>query len=76
MVSLLVGGSDHDLLEERKRPVDVVGFAHGDTGCTSLLGALIAGKVDQVELRCNDLFVLLNSRATFDMHSKDGVRAR
>ena len=75
MVSLLVSGADNNLLEEGQRSVDVAGLTHGDSRRTSLLCTLVAREIDQVQLRCDHFLVLLDSRAAFNVHSEDGMRA-
>lgn len=50
VITLLVGRSNDDLLEEGQGTVDVAGFAHCDASCASLFGSLVAGKINKMEL--------------------------
>ena len=50
VVSLLIRGTDNDLLQEGERSVDVAGLAHRNACSTCLLCAFVASQVDQVKL--------------------------
>ncbi len=73
MIALLVCGADDNLLQERKRSVDVVGLTHSDTSRTSLLGSLIASQVNKMQFRGDNLLGLLDRRPTLDVNREDGV---
>ena len=76
MVSLLVACAHHDLLQKRKRSIDIGSLLHCKSLGVRFLGPLIASQVDEVELGSNHLFWLLDCRSTFHMDRENCMTPR
>lgn len=73
MVTLLVAGTDHYLLEERQTLVDVGGFLHLSSNRACFLDAFIASQVHQVQLGVDDFLLQVNIRAAFYMDRENSM---